>query len=283
MGTNRLRIAVFTGFVGLYVGLLAPSYAQWAHPDAATPRNRDGKPNLSAPAPRLNGKPDLSGVWEADRPTAGAAISYLGGNTADPFGLQIDASDVADIHRNVFLGMKREEEPLKPEALAIIARRKDQQPPQVRCLPVGVPGIMTMYAFKMIQTPRELVMLGEAQDPPRQIYLDGRGLPKDPDPTWMGYSSGKWEGDTLVIQTTGFKEDGWLDNVGHPRSEAMVITERLRRRDFGHIDLEIRYEDPKYYTRPFTNKTTLHLIPDSDVIEFVCTENEKDLEHLGKQ
>jgi hypothetical protein len=97
-----------------------------------------------------------------------------------------------------------------------------------------------------------------------------------------GYSIGKWENETLVVQTTGFKEEGWLDNAGHPRGESMLITERFRRRDFGHIDLEIRYDNPKYYTRPFTNKTTLTLIPDSDVIEFVCTENEKDLEHLGK-
>ena len=98
----------------------------------------------------------------------------------------------------------------------------------------------------------------------------------------MGYSAGKWEGDTLVVQTTGFKEESWIDNVGHPRSEKMLITERFHRRDFGHIDLEIRYDDPKYYTRPFTNKTVLTLIPDSDIIEFVCAENEKDMGHLGK-
>jgi hypothetical protein len=139
-----------------------------------------------------------------------------------------------------------------------------------------------VYAFKIIQTPREIVMLAESQEPPRQIYLDRRSLPKDPDPTWMGYSVGKWENDTLVVQTTGFKEEGWLDNAGHPRGQSMLITERYHRRDFGHIDLEIRYEDPKYYTRPFTNKTTLTLIPDSDIIEFVCTENEKDVKHLGK-
>jgi hypothetical protein len=138
-------------------------------------------------------------------------------------------------------------------------------------------------AFKIIQTPQQLVMIGETPDPPRQIYLDGRGLPKDPDPTWMGSSAGKWEGDTLVVQTTGFKEEGWLDNAGHPRSESMLITERYHRRDFGHIDLEIRYEDAKYYTRPFANKITLHLIPDSDIIEYVCTENEKDKEHAGKR
>lgn len=263
-------------------GLVAPVYAQWLHPDPSTPRTRDGKPILTGPAPRLNGKPDLSGVWQATRPTLEATRSFTGGSVPDP-GMQIDQSDVGDIHRNVFFGMKRADEPLKPEAIAVLSKRLNQQPPQVRCLPQGVPGIMMVYAFKMVQTPRELIVIGEAQEPPRQIYLDGRPLPKGPDPSWMGYSTGKWEGDTLVVQTTGFKEEGWLDNVGHPRGESMLITERFRRRDFGHIDLEIRYDDPKYYTRPFTNRTTLNLIPDSDVIEFVCTENEKDIEHLGRR
>jgi len=262
-------------------GLLTPACAQWQHPDSRAPRTRDGKPVPTAPAPRLSGKPDLSGVWEATRPTLNALRSYKG--DPDPLRIQIDDLDVGDIKRNVFFGMKREDEPLKPEAIAVLSRRRNQQPPQVRCLPQGVPGVMMVYAFKIIQTPRELIMIGESPDPPRQIYLDGRSLPKDPDPTWMGYSVGKWEGDTLVVQTTSFKEESWLDNVGHPRSEHMLITERYHRRDFGHIDLEIRYDDPKYYTRPFTNKTTLNLIPDSDIIEFVCTENEKDMEHLGKR
>jgi hypothetical protein len=261
--------------------LVAPvAYSQWLHPDPHTPRARDGKPILTAPAPRLNGKPDLSGVWQAARPVD-AARSYTG-NGADP-GIQIDQTDVGDIHRNVFFGMRREEEPLKAEAIGVLSKRQNQQPPQVRCLPQGVPGVLMVYAFKIIQTPREIVMLAESQEPPRQIYLDGRELPRDPDPSWMGYSTGKWEGDTLVVQTTGFKEEGWLDNAGHPRGQSMRITERFHRRDFGHIELEIRYEDPKYYTRPFTNKTTLNLIPDSDIIEFVCTENEKDMQHLGKR
>jgi hypothetical protein len=264
-------------------GLLAPSYAQWLHPEPRTPRTRDGKAVLTAPAPRLNGKPDLFGVWQATRPTLDALRSYTGGSDPDPLHLQIDQFDAADIHRNVFFGMKREDEPLKPEAIAILSKRRNEQPPQVRCLPQGIPGIMLVYAFKIVQTPRELIMIGESPDPPRQIYLDGRSLPKDPDPSWMGYSTGKWEGDTLVVQTTGFNEEGWLDNAGHPRGQSMLITERFRRRDFGHIELEIRYDDSKYYTRPFTNKTTLDLIPDSDIIEFVCTENERDMQHLGKR
>jgi hypothetical protein len=124
-------------------------------------------------------------------------------------------------------------------------------------------------------------MVSEAGDPPRQIYTDGRRLPQDPQPSWMGYSAGKWEGDTLVVETVGFNSKGWIDFFGHPRSESMRVTERYRRRDFGHMDLEITIDDPGYYTRPFTVKTGVNLIPDSDVLEFVCTENEKDRTHLN--
>jgi len=275
-----LKFAVAIAFAGMLTPALR---AQWQHPDPRTPYGRDGKVNLAALAPRINGKngkPDFSGVWQSERPTLAALRSYSG--EADPLRVQTDQFDVGDIKRNVFLGMKRVDEPLTPAAIAVLAKRRDEQPPQVHCLPQGVPGIMMVYAFKMVQTPGELLVIGESPDPPRQIYIDGRGLPKDPDPTWMGYSAGKWEGDTLVVQTTGFKEESWIDNVGHPRSEKMLITERFHRRDFGHIDLEIRYDDPKYYTRPFMNKTVLTLIPDSDIIEFVCAENEKDIGHLGK-
>jgi hypothetical protein len=258
--------------VAIASGLLAPARAQWNHPDQRTPRTRDGKPNLTAPAPRLNGKPDLSGLWHAPPPIS----------AGDGFGIQSDASDVGDIHRNVFYEIKAAEEPLKPEAKALVSKRRDAPRPQALCLPMGAPSFMMVRAFKIVQTAEQIVMFGETPDPPRQIYLDGRDLPKDPDPTWLGSSVGKWEADTLVVRTTGFKEEGWLDNSGHPRSQSMLITERYHRRDFGHVDLEIRYEDPKYYTRPFANKITLSLFPDSDIIEYVCTENEKDKEHSEK-
>ena len=121
-----------------------------------------------------------------------------------------------------------------------------------------------------------------ATNPPRQIYTDGRPLPKDPDPTWMGYSVARWNGDTLVVDTIGLNDQAWLDGFGHPRSESMHITERYRRRDFGHMDLEITFDDPKYYTRPFSIKIVLNLIPDSDLLEYVCNENERDRAHIGK-
>src|SRR5262249_35171302 len=141
---------------------------------------------------------------------------------------------------------------------------------------------LTSLAFKVIQTPREIVMLMEIGSPPRQIHTDGRPLPVDPDPLWMGYSVAKWDGDTLVVETNGLNDRGWLDAFGHARSEQMRITERYHRRDFGHMDVEFTFDDPKYYTRPFGFKTTLTLQPDSDLLEYVCAENEKDRARLGK-
>jgi len=185
---------------------------------------------------------------------------------------------------NVFWGMKPEEEPLRPEALAIVKHRQQSplENPFTQCLPGGIPAALLVQTFKIIQTPKEMVMLPEILNPPRQIHTDGRPLPRDPDPRWMGYSVGHWEGDTLVVDTVGVNERAWLDAAGHPRSESMHITERYRRRDFGHMDLEITFNDPKYYTRPFSIKTALTLLPDSDLFEYVCAENEKDRVHLGK-
>ena len=123
-------------------------------------------------------------------------------------------------------------------------------------------------------------MLAEDGDPPRQIYTDGRSMPKDPQPSWMGYSVGQWQGDTLAVETVGFTDKSWLDGAGNPRSESMRITERYHRGDFGHMELDMTFDDPKYYTRPFTLKVNLRLIPDSDILEFVCGENEKDQAHF---
>jgi hypothetical protein len=266
----------------ILVGAVTYAHAQWLnYPDSRTPRTKDGKPNLTAPAPRLNGKPDVSGLWQAERTPAHEFDSVLGnGFTA----LQVDTHDITKHVLNVFWGMKPEDEPLRPEAAAILKHRM-QSPleyPHTQCLPGSIPLALLVFTFKIIQTPQEIVMLSETADPPRQIHTDGRPLPKDPDPTWMGYSVGRWEGDTLVVETIGINDRAWLDGFGHPRSESMHITERYRRRDFGHMDLEITFNDPKYYTRPFTIKTGLRLIPDSDLLEYVCNENEKDRPHLGK-
>jgi hypothetical protein len=269
------------------VGVLLAGTITWAHgqwlnyPDKRTPRTKDGKPNLTAPAPRLNGKPDVSGLWQAERTPESEYNAVLGNGFTD---VQPDTHDITKNVLNVFWGIKPEDEPLRPEAAVILKQRKTnpKEVPRAQCLPGSVPFGMLVFTFKIIQTSQEIVILTEINDPPRQIHMDGRPLPKNPDPTWMGYSVGHWEDDTLVVETIGLNDRAWLDVFGHPRSESMHIIERYHRRDFGHMDLEITFDDPKYYTRSFTLKTGLGLIPDSDLLENVCTENEKDRAHLGK-
>ena len=258
-------------FVGTVV------HAQWLnYADPRTPRTKDGKPNLTAPVPRLNGKPDLTGVWQGQK----LSNKDLATVPDDLVKVQVDITDLTRNGISVFWGTRPEEEPLQPAAAAIVKQRSTENPPTSRCLPASVPLGTAVYALKMIQTPQEIVVLNEVGDPPRQIYTDGRSLPKDPDPIWMGYSAGKWQGDTLVVDTIGFNDRAWLDAFGHPRSESLHMTERYRRLDFGHMELEVQIEDAKYYTHPFSFKTNFQLIPDSDVIEFVCGENEKDRAHM---
>jgi hypothetical protein len=180
-----------------------PLAAQWLnYPEAWTPRTSDGKPDLTAPAPRMNGKPDLSGVWQAER-TLQDFIKVLG---PDPTKLQVDLNDVTKYADDLFWGIKPEEQPLQPGTAAILAQRKRLLSPSNSCLPAGIPASLFIFTFKVIQAPREIVILHEDQDPPRQIHTDGRPLPKDPQPSWMGYSVGKWEGDMLVVDTIGFNE-----------------------------------------------------------------------------
>ena len=263
----------------LLVSMTLPLAGQWlSYPDARTPRTQDGKPDLSAPAPRMNGKPDLTGLWQDQRTPVSEITAVLGDNAAK---VQVDLTDLTKHAINIFWGLKPEQEPLRPEAVAIMKQRAGVDAPASRCLPTGVPTSTFIYPNKWIATSQEIVILAGNGDPARQIFTDGRGLPKDPEPAWMGYSVGHWEGDTLTVDTTGFKEGAWLDLFGHPRSESMHVRERYHRRDFGHMELEITIDDPKYYTRPYTFRTVLELIPDSDVLEYVCTENEKDLAHTA--
>jgi hypothetical protein len=247
----------------------APNYR-----DPSIPRSADGRPNLSAPAPRLNGKLDLSGVWQAERTPVSEFVRVLGPGLPE---IQPDLHDITKHVLNVLWDVPPGEQPLRPEAAALMMQRQKsgQDFPTAYCQPSSVPAAMFITDFKMVQAPRQIVVLPGNGDPPRQIYIDGRSLPKDPEPSWMGSSVGRWQGETLVVETTGFKESAWLDGFGHPRSEAMHITERYRRRDFGHMDLELTFDDPKYYTRPFGFKTTLTLLPDTDVLEYVCMENQR--------
>ncbi len=280
-------------FIAVLIGLMGSSaYAQWVnYPSPGTPRTRDGKPNLTAPAPRAaNGKPDLSGLWHV-QPTGveemkrlfGADLIAAADATSVP-GMELDT--ISKYAINIFADFKPEETPMRPEAAALFGKRVQGavRDPGVDCLPLGIPiSSLVSEVHKIVQTPGLIVILLEVDNAHRQIYTDGRKLPVDPQPSWLGYSVGKWEGDTLVVETNGFNDKAWLDVLGHPRSESMHLIERYRRRDFGHLDVEMTFDDPKMYTKPFTIKITHQLIPDSDILEYFCAENEKDRAHQGAQ
>jgi hypothetical protein len=227
------------------------------HRDARLPRNADGTPNLTAPAPRLpDGTIDLSGLWNAVDGRFLTNIAQRAGFTA----------------------------PFTPNGAAIFKERQDTEGrdrPAGRCLPHTVPDAMLIpgYPWKIVQTPRLMVILFESFTDFRQIFTDGRDFPVERAPTWMGYSLGAWQGDVFVVRTLGFNDKGWLDDGGHPRSEEMTITERFRRKDVGHLDVEFTFEDAKNYTRPWSVTVPFALIPDSEIIENFC-ENEKDAQHI---
>jgi hypothetical protein len=234
--------------------------AQWLKlPDKGIPRTKDGKPDLTAPAPRkADGKPDLGGIWLVPGP------KYLEDIAAD---------------------LKPGDLPIQPWAAALTKERMtgahSGEESDANCLPQGVPKInVAPLPFKIIQNPDEVIVLYEAFGQFRQIFLDGRQLPKDPNPTWLGYSVGKWDRDALVVESSGFNGRTWLDQAGHPATEALRVTERFTRPDFGHLKIEVTINDPKAYTRPWTVTEGMQLLADTDLLEFVCNENNRDLPHL---
>ena len=263
----------------------ACAHAQWLnYPAPGTPRSRDGKPNLSARAPRAaNGKPDLSGVWHVE-PTSMAEMKRLYGDGVDAEQVPgMEADTISKYAINILLDYKPEESPLRPEAAKLMGLRAPGTNPADNCLPLGIPfAFLVSEPDKIVQTPGLIVMMFESADAHRQIYTDGRPLPKDPVPAWMGYSVGRWDNDTLVVETAGFNDKTWLDAMGHPHSEDLRVTERYRRRDFGHMDVQVTFDDPKMYTKRFTIKFTQRLLADSDILEFYCAENEKDRAHTSQ-
>lgn len=280
----------FTRIAVLFTtGALLVAHGQWLnYPTPGTPRTRDGKPDLSAKAPRTSsGKPNLSGVWQPAYAPPGEN-ARLFGDEFDKFAvLGDDPTTFPKYLLDILVDFKPADSPLRPEFAALFrsnAEHKGTASPVAQCLPQGLPRAdLHNYApFKMIQTPEEIAVLYEIDNTFRQIYLDGRKLPVDPQPSWLGYSVGTWEGDTLVVNSVGFNDRSWLDVAGHPHSEDLHIQERFHRRDFGHMDLSITVEDPKMYAKPFTVKVTELLVPDSDVLESVCNENEKDRAHIAK-
>ena len=276
--SNRATVKMW-----LVVAVLASSVsAQWlGYPASGTPRSRDGSPNLTAKAPRAsNGKPDLSGVWHVE-PTSLAEMKRLFGAGVDT--LEVPGMEVDTISKyavNILLDFKPEDAPMRPETAAMLGPNKGYVG---GCAPIGIPlTYLVSEPDEIVQTPRQIVMMFESDGTHRQIHTDGRPLPKDPEPTWLGYSVGNWEGDTLVVETIGFNNRTVLDVIGHPHSDALRIVERYYRRDFGHMDVEVTFDDPKMYTKPFSIKFTQTLLADSDVLETICTENEKDLAHIAQ-
>ena len=232
-----------------------PLAAQWLRqPTAGIPRNADGKPNLSAPAPRTaDSHPDLSGLWR--RPSLKYAL-------------------------NIAVALKPGEVASWAEAL-VNQRSEDLAKDYMStlCLPSGPANATSIDMAKIVQTPSLIVIL-LADLTYRQIFIDGRPLEKDPNPNWMGYSVGRWVEDTLVVESAGFNDRTWLDALGHPHTEALHTTERYRRLDFGRMELEYTLDDPNAYAKPWTIKINMLLAPDTEMLEYVCNENEKDHSHM---
>ena len=242
--------------------LAAPLWGQWTKlPTTGIPRTADGKVNLSAPAPRTReGKPDLSGIWEPNE------NKYV---------------------RNIAADLKPEQVPFQPWAKALYDQRTDgshsKEDPDANCLPQGVPKIDGAPApWKIVQMPGSLVIIYEAFTLWRQVFMDGRERTADLNPTWLGYSVGTWEGDTLVVDTRGFNGKAWLDQLGKPSTEALHVIERLHRKDFGHMDLTITIDDPKAYTKAWTVTEPVHLLPDTELLEAVCENNQDPAHMVGK-
>jgi hypothetical protein len=257
--------------------------AQWLnYPAPGTPRTRDGKVNLTAKAPRAaNGKPDLSGVWQVE-PTPAEEMKRLFGDLSADSALGDYSSAFPKYLINILVDFKPEESPLRPEFAHILLERRGVESPLTRCLPIGIPADDLLPGpFKIIQTPKLTLIRNEYENTFRQIYTDGRKAPADPEPLWLGYSVGRWERDTFIVDTVGFNDRSWLDGMGHPHSESLHLTERFHRRDFGHLDVEVTIDDPKVYTKAFSVKFTELLQPDSDVTEYFCAENERDNSHIG--
>jgi hypothetical protein len=252
---TSLRIALV-----IAAASVAVPAAQWLnHPTAGIPRKADGKPDLAAPVPRgADGKPVIAGLW---RPAPG-------------------------IVGNIMRGMNGGDVPYQPWAKALYAERQandSRDDPTAKCIVGGVPrSDFVGYPFKILQVPGMVVILYEAVHAYRQIFTDGRDLPKSPNPAWFGYSIGRWEGDSFVVETTGFNDNVWLDNAGHPATENLRVTERFTRTDFGRMLLQVTIDDPKAYTKPWSTTQSLAFQADTELLEYICDENNKYFQIIPK-
>jgi hypothetical protein len=256
--------------VALLMVLQWPLGAQWIeYPTPGVPRNPDGTPNLNAPAPRApDGKPNLSGMWFA----AELLPECKPEDCIPQAGLPADQANIGRSLPNDL--------PYQPWAAALVAERaangaKDD--PHAHCLPPNFPRAFSFpQYFKILPTPGLIVILHEFNASYRQIFTDGRPLPVDPNPTWNGYSTGRWDGDALVVESIGFRDDLWLDLRGSPMTSAARVTERFRRVNYGRLEVDVTVDDPKAYTRPWTVTLKHNIVLDTELIEEFCLENEQD-------
>lgn len=249
--------------------------AQWVgYPTAGVPRKADGTVNMTAPTPRLaNGKPDFSGIWISDRKEEGKETPS-------------DASTLPSGRQMANMGVEMEGGlPYQPWLVPIVKERTDNlaiHDPHIRCLPdfflraYGLP-----HMLKFVHTAELLVMLNEMNAGYRQVFTDARALPDEPTPSWQGYSSAHWEGDTLIVDTIGMRDDTWIDWNGSVVTEAAKIREEIRRPDFGHLEIKATVDDPKAYTKPWSVTMTQRIVVDAELIDEICLENEQFVERMG--
>ena len=275
------RVALFVCAVVGLIAAQAIGSAQWLrYPTDGIPRKADGKADLTAPAPKLpDGKPDLSGLWHAAQ--ARQCVNAKG--EASPCGIEIGGSPLGgNLGRNLPGGKL----PYQPWAEKLFNERHAAMSiddPHVRCLPDNPPRHWTLpHLTKLVHTPKLLVMLYEVNAMYRQAFIDNRPFPPDMNPSWNGYSVGHWEGDTLVVESRGFRDDLWADTWGSPMSDVAKMTEKFHRKNFGTMDIEVTIDDPKVYTKPFTVTLTEALEPDTELVDEFCAEGEKDYDRLQR-
>ena len=267
---NRVVTAVVLGMLWSPTPALN---AQWVHyPTPGVPRLETGRPNLDAPTPRTaDGKPNVSGLWQVSRLLPCDDVQRM--CTDLPISRQF-----GNIGAGVAGGL-----PYQQWARERMSAKGLADDPYTQCHTPGGPRMLLLPTMKkFVQTPELLLLLNEYNTSFRQVFLDGRPLPDDPNPTWNGYSTGHWEGDTLVVDSIGYRDDQWLDAAGSPLTNAAKVTERFRRLNYGHMQVDITVDDAKSYTHPWTVTVELSAVLDTELLDSACWENEKDVDHLRK-
>ena len=292
---RRRYEALVTAFVILVTPLASTHLAaQWLkYPTAGVPRKADGKVDMSAPSPRMaDGKPDFSGIWMTGEPNRRQTESLSSPKEApgprasqSPNDSPGDPSNITASRQMANIGVDLPGGlPYQPWLVPIVKERTDnlaKGDPHIRCLPdnflraYGLPHLL-----KFVHTPSLLVVLNEMNAGYRQVFTDARPLPEDPTPSWQGYSSGKWSGDTLLIDTIGLRDDTWIDWVGSVVTQAAKVREQIRRPDFGHLEIQVTVDDPEAYTKPWTVTLKQRIVVDTELIDEICLENEQSLQHM---